>query len=418
MEAKHIRNPRLLVVSANRWSTAGQIASALVLAGFEVAVVCPVDSPVYQLRKLLARFPYRSWISSASIKFAIAKWSPDILVVADDVAAQTLRSLYFEASQKQSELNSIKLMELLEFSFGDPHSFEIAQSKSEILSLAASLGITCPKTTVLAGGSGFAAKETGITFPVVVKTDDAWGGLGVRVVNDQPALRAALAELSLPYNLPEKLKRVFGRMLRMRLSRWTFGQPRKISVQQYVAGRPCTRAVVCWKGKVLAGITVDVLATLHEFGPAAIVKVVHRPDVTAAAEKIVEKLGLSGFLGFDFILDAANNSWFLEMNPRTTPICHICANNGDLAGSFFFQVTGVRPKATYCRVNQAAFTLFPYETRRVMQMMPDLPSEKGAPNDEPEYVKRCRVQEDSKIRDWIWYSSLRAPNELAPNELN
>jgi D-alanine-D-alanine ligase-like ATP-grasp enzyme len=411
-ETKHFHNPRLLVVSANGWSTAGQIASALMLAGFEVAVVCPIDSPVYQLRKFLARFPYRSWNSSASIEFAIAEWSPDILVLADDVATQALRSLYIEASRKHSDLNSRKLMELLEFSFGNLDSFVIAQSKSEILSLAASLGITCPKTTVFTDGFGLAAEETGTTFPVVVKTDDAWGGLGVRVVNDRSALHAAVAELLLPYNLPEKLKRVLGRKLRMRLLRWTFGQPRKMSLQQYVAGRPCTRAVVCWKGKVLAGITVEVLATLYEFGPATVVKVIHHPNVTAAAEKIVAKLGLSGFLGFDFILDAVNNSWFLEMNPRTTPICHICANNEDLAGSFFIQVTGMRPKATYHTVNRSAFTLFPFGTRRVMQMTPDLPSEKGAPNDEPEYVKLCRAQVDSKTRDWFWYSSPRAPNEL------
>jgi len=78
-------------------------------------------------------------------------------------------------------------MELLEFSFGNLDSFVIAQSKARSCQLAASLGITCPKTTVLTDGFGLA--ETGTTFPVVVKTDDAWGGLGVRVVNDRSALR-------------------------------------------------------------------------------------------------------------------------------------------------------------------------------------------------------------------------------------
>jgi glutathione synthase/RimK-type ligase-like ATP-grasp enzyme len=401
-KTKHICNPRLLVVSSNKWSTAGQVASALVLAGFQVAVVCPIDSPVYKLKKLHARFPYRSWIPSASIKIAIAAWSPDILVVADDAAAQSLRSIYVEASKNNSAPDSNKLIELFEFSFGSAHSFLLAQSKSEILSLAASLRIACPKSSVLTDdGYGFAAKEAGIIFPLIVKTDDAWGGKGVRVVNDRSEFRAAITELSLPYNLPAGLKRVL-RELRTKLLRWTIAQPRKISVQQYVAGRPCTRAVVCWKGKVLAGITVDVLATLYEFGPATIVKVIDHPEVTAAAEKLVAKLGLSGFLGFDFILDAADNSWFLEMNPRTTPICIFCTQYDDLAGSLFFQIAGIEPKAASCLVDRDAFTLFPHETRQMLQLMPNLPSEKGAPDDEPEYVRLYRVP-DSKIRDWIWY---------------
>lgn len=406
-ETKRIHNPRLLVLSANRWPTAGQIASALLRAGFEVAVVCPMDSPVYQLRKLQARFRFRPRSSTASIKSAITAWSPDILIPADDVVAQALRSLYLKASKNNSDPNSIKLSKLLEFSFGDPHGFLITRSKSEILSVAASLGITCPKTRVLTNSFRFAAKETAITFPVLVKTDDAWGGKGVRLVDDRSALRAAAAELLLPYNWPEKLKRVLGRNFAMKLFHWAFGELRKISIQQYVTGRPCTRAVVCWKGQVLAGITVDVLATLYEFGPATIVKVIDHPSVTAAAEKIVAKLGLSGFLGFDFILDAANNSWFLEINQRATQICYICANNEDLAGSFFAQLTGMRPEATYCVVDQDTFTLFPYETPRARQMIPDIPNEKGAPDDEPDYVKGCRAQQGSKVPDWSWYSGIR-----------
>jgi len=47
-----------------------------------------------------------------------------------------------------------------------------------------------------------------------------------------------------------------------------------------------------------------------------------------------------------------------------------------------------------------------------MQMIPDLPREKGAPNDEPEYVKLCRAQEDSKTRDGFGTLAQRAPNEL------
>jgi hypothetical protein len=396
--------PRLLLVSANSWSTAGQTASALAVAGFEVAAIGPGDSPVHLLKKLHARFPCRPEVSPASIKLAIATWSPDILVITDDVAAQALRSLYFEVSRRPYDPDSKKLIELLERSFGDLRSFVTAQSKSDTLSLALSLGILCPKTTMLTDGFDLAGEDFGLTYPLIVKTDDAWGGLGVRLVNDRSALSAAIGELSLPYNLPKKLKRFLGPMLRTRLFRRAFGQNRKISLQQYIAGRPCTRSVVCWKGTVLAGITFDVLATLHEFGPSAVVKAIQHNEIATAAEKIVAKLGLSGFLGFDFILDAENNCWFLEMNPRATPTCHICAANENLSGSFFSKLTGAHPKDADCVIYQNPFTLFPYGTRRPLQMVLDLPKEKGAPVDEPEYVKRCRAQESSRIGNWTWYS--------------
>ena len=124
----------------------------------------------------------------------------------------------------------------------------------------------------------------------MMKTDNAWGGLGYDFVNCRSGLWAAIAELSLPYDWSGQVKRVLGRLLSWCPLRWLFWWPRKISIQQYVAGHPCTHAVVCWKGKVLAGITVDVLATAYEFGPATVVKIANRPDVTSAAEKIVAKL--------------------------------------------------------------------------------------------------------------------------------
>jgi hypothetical protein len=403
-----MQNARLLIVSTNKWPFAGQAAAALVLAGFQVAVICPIDSPVYRLRKVHARFAYRPWASSASIESAIAAWSPDILVCADDVAVRGLHSLYFKASTTLSEPNNKKLMNLIELSFGDCRSFAATQSKSQILLLAETLAIVCPQTIILTDNLELVRHENKITFPAIVKTDDAWGGLGVRLVKDRLELRAAITELSLPYPWPGPLKRFLGRHLQTAFFRWLSEWPRKMSIQQYVVGRPCNRAVVCWKGKVLAGVTVDVLATSYEFGPATTVKVIDHPDITAAAEKIVAKLELSGFLGFDFVLDAANNAWFLEMNPRVTPICHICAAGQDLAGSLFTQITGNTPKAIYRAIYQDTFTLFPFKRPRVEQTMPNGSGENDAPDDEPEYVEACRAQEKRKMQRWFWRSAAKA----------
>lgn len=400
---KHIQDPRLLVISANRWPTAGQIASGLAVAGFQVAALCPVDSPVYRLRKLRAHFPYRFWSSSASIRSAIAAWSPDVLICTDDLAAHALQCLYSDASQNLSDQN-MALLNTLKLSFGDCRNLAVTRSKNAILSLAATLGIACPQATVLANYREYSANESGFVFPLMVKADDAWGGLGVQFVHDRHALRAAMAELSLPYHWPGRFKRALQQLLPRQPFHWLFGWRPNVSIQQHVIGHPCTSAVVCWNGKILAGITVDVLATAYEFGPATAVKIAHRSDVTAAAKKLVGKLGLSGFLGFDFVVDPNDNAWFLEMNARATPICHICLENEDLAGALFSQITGLRPRGIYCNVQQDAFTLFPYETPRTRRTMPNAPRERDAPPDEPDYVAACRAHEEANMRDWFWYS--------------
>ena len=73
------------------------------------------------------------------------------------------------------------------------------------------------------------------------------------------------------------------------------------------------------------------------------------------------------------MVDTANVAWLLEMNARATPICHISTENQDLAGSFFEQITGTKPKGVYCNILKETFTLFPNEIRRLRQTMPGYP---------------------------------------------
>src|SRR5580692_686254 len=69
-----------------------------------------------------------------------------------------------------------------------------------------------------------------------------------------------------------------------------------------------------------------------------------------AAQAIVERLGVTGFLGFDFILEEATQKAFLiEINPRATPTCHLSLGAGhDLCAAFAEVITGreapIRPK--------------------------------------------------------------------------
>jgi predicted ATP-grasp superfamily ATP-dependent carboligase len=84
---------------------------------------------------------------------------------------------------------------------------------------------------------------------------------------------------------------------------------RTISLQEYIVGRPSNRAVICWKGKVLAGISVEAVEVTQERGPASVVRVIDHLEMATVCEHVVKRQELSGFVGFDFILDCANRAW-------------------------------------------------------------------------------------------------------------
>ena len=53
-------------------------------------------------------------------------------------------------------------------------------------------------------------------------------------------------------------------------------------------------------------------------------RLIDSPEMSRSAEKIVNKLALSGLLGFDFILGEQNGyATLIEMNARATQICHL-----------------------------------------------------------------------------------------------
>src|SRR5262249_2671475 len=134
---------------------------------------------------------------------------------------------------------------------------------------------------------------------------------------------------------------------------------------QFIAGRPSNRAVICWKGKVLAGISVEVVEVKHGHGPASVVKLIDHPEMAAFAEQMVKRLHLSGFVGFDFVLDSSDRAWLIEMNPRVTPICHFSLCDGtNLAGSLYEQMTGRQPLSIPEPIHRGQIALFPNEIVR------------------------------------------------------
>jgi len=335
---------------------------ALAHAGFEVAALTRSRHPVRDVRRIPRHFPYDVRFRSKSIIRAIDRWSPDLLVCTDDPAVRQLQVLH-ERTAPCVDKAARRICDLIERSIGPPISFPATRSKSNFLALAELEGLRCPKTIVVPASRTFESPAE-LTYPVVVKGDHSDGGRCVRIVNRNSDLRSVAWELQTPNTW--RGRRLVGAILGSEaFSTLTLPLRRTISLQENVAGRPSNRAVICWKGKVLAGISVEAVEVTYEHGPASVVKLIDHLEMAMVCERMVKRLCLSGFVGFDFILDSANRAWLLEMNPRVTPICHFSLADGrNLAGTLYTQMTGQVPRSKLAPIDRDLIALFPNEIDR------------------------------------------------------
>jgi hypothetical protein len=85
--------------------------------------------------------------------------------------------------------------------------------------------------------------------------------------------------------------------------------------------------------------------------------------MTEVTARLVERLGLSGFVGFDFMIHAGSGqAYLLEMNGRPTPICHIALDGStDMISALAdpFAVTRRVPN-----IDSPIIALFPQEIWR------------------------------------------------------
>lgn len=234
------------------------------------------------------------------------------------------------------------------------------------MALAAEERVRIPKTTVVAAPSELNAWLTQHKFPAVIKIDGTWGGEGVSMVHDH---EEAQWVFGLMVSRPP-MGRAIARMLLDRDPSFFLNSlkaaQRTVTLQDFIPGTPANRAVACWQGKVLAGISVEAIRTHHPTGPATVVRVIENSEMSEAVNRLVRRLGISGLWGMDFILEASTGAAYLiEMNPRATPICHLPLGAGrNLPAALYAQLTGTPPPSPPATINHDVIAMFPGEWQR------------------------------------------------------
>jgi glutathione synthase/RimK-type ligase-like ATP-grasp enzyme len=384
---------KVLVIATQKTVLAARVSMVLADVGFRVAALTPHGHPVRLSRKIQDHFAYHTRPQLKSTVSAIHRWSPDLLVCADDLAVRELQTLHQRTAASRDKARR-NISELIELSLGPATSFPPMRNKTDFLARVEMEGLRSPRMIVIPATRAFESLPADLIYPIVVKADQSYGGRCVRIVNSDADLRATVWELQTPTTWRGIFRRFFGAILASEaLAPFMLPLRRTISLQQYIPGRPSNRAVICWRGKVLAGISVEVVEEEHKYGPASVVRLIDHSEMAIVAEHMVKRLDLSGFVGFDFVLDSSNQAWIIEMNPRVTPICHFSLAEGtNLAGSLYTQMTGLRPLSRLARINRGLIALFPGEIVRSPSSEYLQSCEHDVPWNEPEVVRSALSQ--------------------------
>lgn len=352
------RQPRLLFVATMPWPFAARLAKACRRVGFDVSAVCRLGHPLRYLREPIKVHGLGFFREAASVLYAIEVGQPDFIVPCDDPSVELLHGLHH--GHVGTEVGRA-----IERSLGDPRHYAVTSTRSALVAAAANLGVDVPPGESVRDRASLDREARRLGFPVVIKRDRTWGGTGVVVAKDEGELDAGWLRITGSINLLRALKAaVRDRRPRTALD-IAFGPAAKVEVQKYIPGPPANRAVLCHQGRVVEGISVSALQTAYPGGPASVVRVIDHRQMTDVAAAITEKLGLSGFCGFDFIIDTDGRAHLLELNPRATPICHLAVADGShLAAALYRELTGRAPEKPPHMITRDVIALFPTEWQR------------------------------------------------------
>ncbi len=350
--------PKLLLVTCHRWPNPPLMAHALVRAGWSVGLLGPWRQPGRLMGGLDFVASHNVLNREAGVVSAFAAWQPDLLVPCDDSAAALLHRLRPRAGAAVARC--------ITRSLGGEAEVETVLCKSRFVERAAALGLRVPPSAIVADRSALPAALAVVGLPCMVKRDESWGGAGVARAASPAEAAAALARFSAPPGWAQVLR---GVLLQQDLSllrdRLRF-RPPGLALQAMMPGSAVNRAVLCWQGQVLAGLTIEALATLPQNGPASVVREISHAGIAEACAHMVAALGLSGFVGFDFMLDAAGEAHLIELNPRVTPACTLLVRRGEaVAAPLRAALAGEAPSAAVPdEPAPAPHVLFPQELQR------------------------------------------------------
>src|SRR5262249_5826563 len=136
-------------------------------------------------------------------------------------------------------------------------------------------------------------------------------------------------------------------------------------------------------------IAAIVLKTRNPNGPAAVIRLIENPQMSEAVKKVVRRLGLSGFVGFDFVIeDATGKAFLIEINPRATQTCHLqLGSRSNLCAALCASLSGSAATRTASVTRRQTIVLWPHLAENMLppQVVDNAYFDK--PQNDPEIVR-------------------------------
>jgi hypothetical protein len=393
-ELSRIQDVRVMLTSTLRLPSTARLAMSLRRSGCTVLATTPLGHPLRLTNAASSILSYPVLSPTTGLEAIFRKTSPDLVIPCDERAVRHLYQLHRASTCMATRA-------LIERSLGDPSNYWISEVRYDLLMAAQEVGVAIPTTRPLAGLPDLRAWGADVPLPWVLKADGSYAGQGVRIVSSREDAESLFLALNRPVSAREAFSKTVIDRDPFSLKPWLARSRPAISVQSYVDGRPANCSVACWEGEVLAAITMEVVVAESETGPSVIGRVTNNAQMLDAARRVARRLGLSGLAGFDFMIEATSgDAKLIEMNPRSTPVCHLnLGANGDLVEALTAKLANRVPQRRPCTTSMDVIALFP----DALQSNPDSTLLNSAYHDipwgEPALIRALLKPE---LRDRYW----------------
>jgi ATP-grasp domain len=388
------RQPRILVVTTGRLASTARLAMELRRAGAAVSLVAPAGHPARVLKIFETIITHSALAPWQLLEKYARRLQPDAIVPCDEKSVRDLHELYRRTTHRSVQV-------LVEASLGPAAAFDVVESRHSLLSIARKLGIRVPVSMPLPDVQALDKWMGSHAAPFVLKADGSWAGFGVRIITDAKVAHEAWQQMRRPTSFYLAARQLMLEGDTFPARSWMQQERPVLSVQSYIDGWPANIGVACWRGQVLATSCVESVSALSATGPSTAARIIESREMVNAASKIVEALGLSGLVGFDFMIEAATgHSYLIEMNPRVTPICTIPLGAGhDLPEALAAHLAGRTTQNRPSRTDREIIVYFPDTLQQDPSNQLLHTGYHDVPWDEPELVRRLLRPE---LRDRFW----------------
>lgn len=317
--------PKVLIVTLENWVAISRLPKTLQRAGFEVAALCHRDSYLGSTKYLDRLFTYNQGQGQTSISRQfiniVQNWNAEIIVAGDEKTVLFFHTMV-QLSGGGFHMPS-RVLEIMNFSFGNLKWQLEATSKRLTLQRAIALGLKTPRLALPASLDDALKNAESFGWPVVLKKSTSFAGQGVTFCKDEQELAVTYRKYSEDcHHKGTLMSLLFQTGL---FQGWTeLYADKSFTINETICGQAAAVAVVAVNGRIL-GQSAALKTQCHpdKKGPSSVMQMTNHPGMLETAKKMVQYWGATGFLGFDFVVDDNGIAYLIECNPRPNPLSYM-----------------------------------------------------------------------------------------------